>query len=80
MENKLECLSLASLFIMVYYLRVKPEPTYVEHLKVCHRVGRLCPCPQILDEAEKSPSGTNTTEKSLTKEHWFVQIDEIINL
>jgi hypothetical protein len=32
-RNKLECLSLASLFSLVKCLRVRPEPTQVKHLK-----------------------------------------------
>jgi hypothetical protein len=33
-QNKLERLYFASLFRLVYYLRVRPEPTRVEHLTV----------------------------------------------
>ncbi len=35
-QNKLERLYFASLFRLVYYLRVRPEPTRAEHLAVPH--------------------------------------------
>ncbi len=59
-RNKLECFSLASLSILVKYLRVRPEPTQVKHLSG----APLQSCPRALPAniriGWKGSTGTNT--------------------
>jgi hypothetical protein len=58
--NKLECLPLANFSNLVFYLRITPEPTWVEHLSSSPFWGSFLALPASIRPVWKGLPGTKT--------------------